>query len=207
MVKELVYIERKRKGGEVAFLYDMNFGFSKEWAFDLCKKIVEAKLQVIWGCELRVDNLLDKEFLEEICKARCRSVFVGIESLDQHALSGVDKGYSVEELDEALRNAANIGINVDTTVMIGMPDDTTYSILHTTDKIIKLFQDELLKLVHYFLCIPWPGTEIGDHPEKYGLKIVCRNYHNFITAPKRTDCIHEILERGRSLFVMGRGCR
>ena len=44
-------------------------------------------------------------------------------------------------------------------------------------------KDELLKLVHYFLCIPWPGTEIGGHPEKYGLKIVCRNHRNFITAP------------------------
>ncbi len=37
VVKELVYIERK--GGKVAFLYDMNFGFSREWAFDLCKKL------------------------------------------------------------------------------------------------------------------------------------------------------------------------
>jgi radical SAM superfamily enzyme YgiQ (UPF0313 family) len=181
VVKELDYIERK--GGKVAFLYDMNFGFSREWALDFCKKITEAELQVIWGCELRVDNLLDKEFIEEIYKARCRSVFVGIESLDQHSLSGVDKGYSVEELDKALKNAANVGINVETTVMIGMPDDTTDSILHTTNKIINLFQDELLKLVHYFLCIPWPGTELGDHPEKYGLKIVCRNHRNFITAP------------------------
>ena len=67
--------------------------------------------------------------------------------------------------------------------MIGMPDDTADSIRYTTNGIIKLFQDELLKLVHYFLCIPWPGTEIGNHPEKYGLKIVCHDHRNFITAP------------------------
>ena len=181
VVKELDYIEHK--GGRVAFLYDMNFGFSRNWALDVCKGITESKLQIIWGCELRVNHLLDKEFIKELYQARCRSVFVGIESLDQHSLSGVDKGYSVKMLEKALKNAADIGLNVESTVMIGMPEDSAYSIQHTTDKIIHLFQQELLKLVHYFLCIPWPGTELGDHPDKYGLKIVCRNHRNFITAP------------------------
>ena len=181
VVKELDYIERK--GGKVAFLYDMNFGFSKEWALELCQKITKAKLKVIWGCELRVENLLDMKFLEEIYRAGCRSVFVGIESMDQQSLSGVDKGYLVKELYEGLKNAVNVGINVETTVMIGMPDDTRDSIRHTTNKIIDLFQNDMLKLVHYFLCIPWRGTELGNHPEKYGLNIVCRNHRNFITAP------------------------
>jgi len=126
---------------------------------------------------------LDMKFLEEIYHARCRSVFVGIESMDQQALSGVDKGYLVKELYEGLKNAVNVGINVETTVMIGMPDDTRDSIRHTTNKIIDLFQNDMLKLVHYFLCIPWRGTEIGNHPEKYGLNIACRNHRNFITAP------------------------
>jgi len=181
VVKELDYIERK--AGKVAFLYDMNFGFSKKWALELCQKIAERKLELIWGCELRVENLLDMKFLEKIYEARCRTVFVGIESMDQQSLSGVDKGYLVKELTEGLNNAANVGINVETTVMIGMPDDTVDSIQNTTNGIISLFRNELLKLVHYFLCVPWPGTEIGNHPEKYGLKIVCRNHRNFITAP------------------------
>lgn len=181
VVKELDYIDRK--GGKVAFFYDMNFGFSKEWALDLCQKITKAKLKVIWGCELRVENLLDIKFLEKLYHARCRSVFVGIESMDQNSLSGVDKGYLVKELNEGLKNAVSVGINVETTVMIGMPDDTRDSIRHTTNKIIELFQNDLLKLVHYFLCIPWPGTEIGNHPKKYGLNIVCRNHRNLITAP------------------------
>ena len=181
VVKELDYIERK--GGKVAFLYDMNFGFNKEWAIELCQKITKAKLNVIWGCELRVEDLLDTKFLEEIYHARCRSVFIGIESMDQHSLSGVDKGYLVNELYKGLNNAVSVGINVETTVMIGMPDDTADSIRYTTNGIIELFQDELLKLVHYFLCIPWPGTEIGNHPEKYGVQIVCQNHRNFITAP------------------------
>lgn len=181
VVKELDYIERK--GGKIAFLYDMNFGFSKGWALELCQKITKAKLKIIWGCELRVENLLDMKFLEELYHARCRSVFIGIESMDQHSLSGVDKGYLVKELYEGLINAVKVGINVETTVMIGMPDDTMDSIRHTTKKTIELFRNDMLKLVHYFLCIPWPGTEIGNHPEKYGLNIVCRNHRNLITAP------------------------
>lgn len=181
VVKELDYIERS--GGKVAFLYDMNFGFNKEWALELCQKITTAKLNIIWGCELRVENLLDTKFLEEIYRAGCRSTFIGIESMDQQSLSGVDKGYLVKELYEGLNNAVSVGINVETTVMIGMPDNTRESIQHTTNKIIELFEKDMLKLVHYFLCIPWLGTEIGNHPEKYGLKIVCQNQRNFITAP------------------------
>ena len=181
VVKKLAYIELE--GGKIAFLYDMNFGFNKAWAIELCQKIIKAQLKVIWGCELRVENLLDMRFLEEIYRAGCRSAFVGIESMDQKSLSGVDKGYLVKELYEGLKNAVKVGINVEATVMIGMPDDTRDSIRYTTDKIIELFQMDMLKLVHYFICIPWPGTEIGAHPEKYGLTIVCRDHRYFITAP------------------------
>jgi anaerobic magnesium-protoporphyrin IX monomethyl ester cyclase len=181
VVRELDYIESK--GGKVVFFYDMNFGCSKEWALNLCQQIAEAKLGLLWGCELRVESLLDRKFLEEIYHGGCRSVFVGIESMDQQSLTGVDKGYSVKELYQGLRNAVDIGINVEATVMIGMPDDTADSICYTTNEMIKLFRNGLLKLVHYFLCIPWRGTEIGNHPEKYGLNIVCRNYRHFITAP------------------------
>jgi radical SAM superfamily enzyme YgiQ (UPF0313 family) len=181
VVDELDYIQHK--GGKVAFLYDMNFGFSREWALDLCKKIREAGIEIIWGCELRINDLQDKKFLAALYKARCRSIFTGIESVDQNSLSGVKKGYFAEKIDEALSNAAKVGLGVEATVMIGMPDDTRESIQHTTEKMIALFREELVKLVHYFLCIPWPGTELGNYPERYGLNVVCKNHRNFITAP------------------------
>ncbi len=181
VVRELLYV--KHNGARVVFLYDMNLGFEKAWTLDLCKKIVEANLQLVWGAELTVSRLLDIEFLGKLYNAGCRTVFVGIESVDQRTLSGVEKGYSVKDLDAGLETAAKIGINVETTVMIGMPRDTEESIQTTTDKMIDLFQRDLLKLVHYSICIPWPGTELGDHPEKYGMKIVCQNHRNLITSP------------------------
>jgi methyltransferase len=126
---------------------------------------------------------LDRSFLDALQHAGCRSVFVGIESMDQKALTGVDKGYPAHALAAGLQNAARAGIGVEATVMIGLPEDTTATIRRTTDAVIGLFQDGRLKLVHYFLCVPWPGTVIGDHPERYGIDIVCRRHAHLITAP------------------------
>jgi radical SAM superfamily enzyme YgiQ (UPF0313 family) len=181
IVRELIDIAAR--GGRVAFLYDMNFGHDREWALDLARKITGADPGLVWGCELRVDHLLDRSFLEALHRAGCRSVFVGIESMDQKALTGVDKDYPAHALAAGLKNAARAGIGVEATVMIGLPEDTADTIRRTTDAVIRLFQDERLKLVHYFLCVPWPGTAIGDHPERYGIDIACRKHAHLITAP------------------------
>jgi hypothetical protein len=95
----------------------------------------------------------------------------------------VDKGYPAGALDDALRNAAQAGIDVEATVMIGLPEDRADSVRETTDAVLRLFREDRLKLVHYFLCVPWPGTAIGDHPAGYGVEVVCHDHAHLITAP------------------------
>lgn len=171
------------RGAEAAFLYDMNFGHNRSWALEFAQAMTAADPGLIWGCELRVDHLLDRDFLAAIHRAGCRSAFVGIESMNPETLTGVDKGYPVKALDDALKNAAQIGIGVEATVMIGLPGDSADTIRQTTDAVIELFENEKLKLVHYFLCVPWTGTAIGDHPERYGVDIACTTQAHLITAP------------------------
>jgi radical SAM superfamily enzyme YgiQ (UPF0313 family) len=171
------------QGGRVALLYDMNFGHRPAWALEIARQIEQAPWHLTWGCELRVDHLLDRAFLEALYRAGCHSVFVGLESTDPLTLAGIDKGYTCEALETALSNAARVGIGVEATVMIGLPEDTATSIRQTTDAVLDLFHDGRLKLVHYFLCVPWAGTALGDRPEDYGVEVVCRNPANLITAP------------------------
>lgn len=181
VVRELGAIAAQ--GGRIAFLYDMNFGYRRAWALEIARQIERAPWQLTWGCELRVDHLLDRAFLKALHRAGCRSVFVGLEALEPVTLAGIDKGYTRETLETALTNATQVGIGVEATVMIGLPADTAASIRHTTDAALNLFHDGRLKLVHYFLCVPWVGTAIGDRPEDYGVEVVCSNHANLITAP------------------------
>ncbi len=181
VVQELTHIANT--GGRVVFLYDMNFGHDRRWALAIADGIVNADLGLIWGCELRVDQMLDRPFLEAIHRAGCRSAFVGIESLDPGSLAAVDKGYGARQLEEALENAIQIGIAVEATVMIGLPADSAAAIRGTTDAAIRLFEEDRLRLVHYFLCVPWPGTALGGSPERYGIDVACTDPGHMITAP------------------------
>ncbi len=181
VVQELIGIAKA--GGRVVFLYDMNFGHDRTWALAIAEGIASADLGIVWGCELRVDQLLDRPFLEAIHRAGCRSAFVGIEALDPPILAAVDKGYTARQLEEALQNALRIGIALEATVMIGLPEDSAGTIRRTTDAVIRLFEDDRLQLVHYFLCVPWPGTALGSNPGKYGIDVACAETPHMITAP------------------------
>ena len=181
VVQELSQIAKS--GGRVVFLYDMNFGHDRAWALEIADGIARAKLGLVWGCELRVDQMRDRPFLEALHRSGCRSAFVGIESMDPLSLAAVDKGYAAWEIEEALHNANRTGIDIEATVMIGLPEDSAASIRQTTDAVVRLFEDDQLRLVHYFLCVPWPGTALGANPERYGIDVACTATPHLITAP------------------------
>jgi radical SAM superfamily enzyme YgiQ (UPF0313 family) len=181
VARELAWIGAH--GARTAFLYDMNFGHDRDWALAVAAGIARQAPDIVWGCELRVEQLLDRSFLEAIQRAGCRSTFVGIESLNTHCLAGVDKAYPAAALDQALENASRVGIGVEATVMIGLPEDSAASIRRTTDAVIRLFREKRLALVHYFLCVPWPGTAIGDHPARHGVQLAAARHAHYVTAP------------------------
>jgi radical SAM superfamily enzyme YgiQ (UPF0313 family) len=111
---------------------------------------------------------------------------LGVESADDHVLEVVRKGETVEQHRAAVRMAREAGLIVKCNIMTGLPAETW----GTIEKNKQFFRDTKPdKYIHNVFC-PFPGCDVWREPEKYGVKILDRDYskyYNFTESFIETD--------------------
>src|SRR5713101_8098287 len=90
----------------------------------ICTGINEAGVTIQWGCEGRVDSNAQHLF-PAMAKAHCRTVMFGVESGSQRVLDRLKKEQTLEEVETAVTNAKQAGIEiVHGFFVVGNPDET-----------------------------------------------------------------------------------
>lgn len=90
----------------------------------ICKGIIENDITIQWGCEGRVDSVCMQLF-PIMAKAHCRTLMFGIESGSQKVLDRLKKEQTLQEIETAVTNAKNAGIEiVHGFFVVGSPDET-----------------------------------------------------------------------------------
>ena len=77
------------------FFIDDNLFANKSWLREICRLMAENKINIIWGCNTRVDNI-DLEILEMVKSVGCRQLTFGFESGSQRILDILNKKTTVE---------------------------------------------------------------------------------------------------------------
>jgi len=138
-------------------------------------------IELTWEVELRVDDLAEP-FVKEITSAGCTTAFCGIESKEQRILDSVHKSYNSNIQETALRVSKNYGLHIEGGYVVGLPEDNEETISATTDLAIRLFEEDLA-IPLFFIFVPFPGTEIGDNPERFSIKVENQNFQNYHFIP------------------------
>jgi len=183
IVEELQFIEDK--GARIAHIHDVNFGVDTKWVKAICHMIKHERLDILWDCQLRVDQL-KSSLLNILYKGNCRGAFIGIEAASQNSLNDTNKGYSLDSLMDALLNAKRAGIHIDGGYVVGLPEDNIDSLKATKYLAIKLLESDFVETPIYFLFMPWKGTSIGDNLKKEHISIANKDYrywHGFSSKP------------------------
>lgn len=109
---------------KMAMILDNNLGGDLKNAKNLLREI--AKLD-FWGIgtQFSIECLRDDEFVDLLAKARCRMAFLGMESLNDKSLLGVQKRQNkVREYKECFAKLHRRGILTFTGLMFALDDDT-----------------------------------------------------------------------------------
>ena len=186
VIEELALLEEK--GATSVHIYDLNFGLDKRWVAEICARIREERLEIVWDCELALQDFT-KPFLKTLYEGNCRGAFCGIEAVSQSVLESVHKSYRSHDLMRYLRNAKAAGIHVDGGYVFGLPADTLQGLQALTQLAGKLLEEDLVETPAPFLFVPFRGTEIGDDPARAGIEIVNQNteeWHFFPPHPLAT---------------------
>jgi radical SAM superfamily enzyme YgiQ (UPF0313 family) len=158
---------RDKYGAEGIAFQDDTLTFNKKRATDIFDGMIERKINLPWGCFSRAD-VVTKELLAKMSKARCNEVGFGIESGCQKMLDAFHKKSTVEQNENAIKWTKEAGIFVAASIILGYPGETKETLQQTLDLVRRIEPDDV------WLChaTPYLGTELREIVEKNGWKMV-----------------------------------
>ena len=146
--------------------YDDVFILNKKHALKLLE--LNKKYDMKWRCFLRSDVAVKHgfDFMKKMKDSGLIEVFVGVESADNQIKENIHKGTTIEQDTQVLRWCKELGIRCKMSFIIGLPGESISSMLRTRKWILKNRPD----IVQLDRMIPFPGTPLTKHPDKYDLK-------------------------------------
>ena len=163
VVEEFKHLQELGYGA--VYFVDDHFLLQPKRIEAICNGIREAGVTIEWGCEGRVDSVAQHLF-PAMAQAHCRTLMFGIESGSQSVLNRLNKEQTLAEVETAVRNAKQAGIDiVHGFFVIGSPDETVEDVRATFDFAAKLPLDTF---GFNRLCV-YRGTPLWQEYMKRGL--------------------------------------
>ncbi|MFQ5740185.1 MAG: B12-binding domain-containing radical SAM protein [Acidobacteriota bacterium] len=162
VVNELLRLKAREKaeGGKISvFFIDDNFAINRKRTKSLLRAIIRHDAQVSWIAQVSINLLRDQELVELIASSGGRWIFVGLESIDDANLKGVNKGFNKPaEYRAILENLSEHGIYAITSFIFGMDGDT----VGVADKTLEAIESWPPGLPVFGLLTPYPATPLYD---------------------------------------------
>ncbi len=131
----------------------------------MCDGLIEMKNTIKYGLEGRVDSTAQHLF-PKLARSGCRTIMFGIESGSQRILDRLKKEQTLAEIENAVRNAKNAGIEiVHGFFVVGIPDETEADLRATFKFASKIRVDSF---GFNRLCV-YRGTPLWQEYVKRGL--------------------------------------
>lgn len=140
----------------IAFL-DANLYNNRKYLSLLCNRIIEEKINIVWGAQCTVNIGDDSEVLNLLHKAGCRMMFFGLETLDNKNMVQLNKEMNADHYSRQVTSIRSAGIQIGAFFMLGLDKDDS----STFDKVYSFFQDNKIAVPYVHLYFPIPGTSLA----------------------------------------------
>ena len=129
------------------------FNIDREWTINLCKKIIESGLKIVWSANTRA-NTMDDEMASYMYKAGCRLASIGVESGSQEILDNIGKKITLDDIRNTVRILKKNKIKIYNYFVIGLPWETEKTVEDTIKFAIELDSN----FISFYTASPLPGT-------------------------------------------------
>ncbi|OPZ99005.1 MAG: coproporphyrinogen III oxidase [Bacteroidetes bacterium ADurb.Bin408] len=117
--------------GTIDFV-DESFTVNRERITDLCRAIIENKLDLSWGCWTRAD-LLDEELLITMKNAGLKRILLGVETGNEALRFSIRKKITNKMYTVVVEACRRLGIITECTFIFGHPGETPEQMRETID--------------------------------------------------------------------------
>jgi radical SAM superfamily enzyme YgiQ (UPF0313 family) len=128
---------------------------------------------IVWRGQTRAGVSIDK--LERSKQSGCLELSIGLESVDQSVINLMRKGIKVDMVRQTLRDCKKVGINTRLYLLNGLPGEPKDIVKRTKEFI----EQENPDFVLLSTLQPYPGSDIYNHPENYGIKWIDKDFTKY----------------------------
>ncbi len=155
-------IERLYKKG-INFFYfsDDTFSVDKRRVIEICKMILEKRLDITWVAISRV-NTMNEDILYWMRKAGCIQISYGVESGSEKIRQLLNKKITTDKIETAFAMTVKYGILPRAYFIYGCPGEDRKTIQETIDLIKKINP----LVIHFFVLSLFPGTRLFEEYQK-----------------------------------------
>jgi anaerobic magnesium-protoporphyrin IX monomethyl ester cyclase len=139
----------------------------------ICDEILSRGLKLRWNAFSRVDTV-SRELLKKMKQAGCFGLLYGVESGNQEILDRAKKKITLEKVRQAVALAKEMGMNPVTSFILGLPGETRDTMRQSYD-----FARQLGTSCGFHVLAPFPGTEVREKAEEYGITILTDDWSKY----------------------------
>ncbi len=158
-----------------------------------CEELIERKLDVLWGINTRVTDILrDEKLLPMFRQAGLVHVSLGTEAAAQLKLERFNKETTIAQNKRAIELLRSAGIVSEAQFIVGLENETA----QTLEETYRMARDWNPDMANWAMYTPWPFSdlfrELGDKVEVFDFE-----KYNFVTPIMKPDAMSrgELLDR------------
>ncbi len=181
-VDEIEILVKKYKVG-FFILADEEPTINKQKFVSLCQELIDRKLDVTWGINTRVTDIMrDADLLPFFRKAGLVHVSLGTEAASQMNLNRFRKETTIEENKLAIKLLQKNGIVAEAQFVMGLEHETP----ETIEETYQLCRDWDPDMANWTIYTPWPFSDLF---KELGDRVEVRDYskYNFVTPIIKPD--------------------
>lgn len=202
-VEEIEHLATKY-GINVFFIADEYPTYSRERWEKILDLLIEKKLGIHILIETCVEGILrDHDIIDRYRQAGILFIYVGVEATSDERLDEFKKGTKFEDSKQALKIIQDAGMIVESSLILGTPNETHESIEETR----KLAFDYNADFMHFLFLAPWPYADMYESLKPY-IEVTDYSKYNLvepIIKPKamtRSELMNEVLNCYKKYYMM-----
>lgn len=157
VVEEIQWLQQHFNVENIWFSDDI-FGLKPKWVNEFADLLEEKNVSIKYKIQSRADLLLQENYVADLARSGCYSVWMGAESGSQKILDAMDKGISVEDIRQSTLLLKKHGIKPSFFIQFGYLGEEVEDI----DKTISLINELLPEDIGVSVSYPLPGTKFYE---------------------------------------------
>lgn len=159
--EELDYLVDQYKVDNL-YVTDELFAINRERLEEFCSRI--KKYNILWAVQLRVE-IVSKDLLQLLKDSGCIIISLGLESADNRVLKSMRKKITIEQIEAALKNCFEVGIQANGNFIFGDIAEDTESVRKT----LAWWSDHRQYNISLALIQVYPGTYLYQYAVGKGI--------------------------------------